>query len=123
MHLQRCRTEVRVAHSTHRGPVRLDSLLSSFDPCSNEHHDYCVTSAEVDLVRSLPFEGRVGHDLVVLPHVEVNESAEGLDAVQRVQVEPGALRPLSTEEVGELLRELLGADLSSARIRATGIER
>jgi hypothetical protein len=71
--------------------VHLDPLLASCLPCGAKLRSNCIANPEIDLVRSLPLERRVGHHLIVLPHVEVYETARGLDTVERVQIEPRVL--------------------------------
>ena len=74
LQLQRPKIMTSYTHATGRHPVRLHSLLAGPHPRGGEIDDHRVPVTEVHLVRRLTIEGRMGHGLIVRPHVELDEA-------------------------------------------------
>lgn len=84
--------DIRLAGSTGNRPVRRQSFGASpfFSP--GKHLGNVITGSTVHLVRSLTLKRGVGESHVGFVDVERDQSLDGGDGVERVQVEPSVLQ-------------------------------
>ncbi len=80
-----CGTGSRAPRAVSRGPICRKSLCSRFRPRRLQLLGDPVIGPEIDFVRGLAPEGRVGDLGIVGPDVEHDEALQGRDGIERIQ--------------------------------------